>query len=554
AVYFEAAAVIVVLILVGRWMEARAKGKTGAAIGALVRLQPKSAQVLRDGKQVEVAVAKLVSGDIVLLRPGERVPVDGEVVEGQSAVDESMVTGEPMPVGKQPGDSVTGGTVNGNGSLTIRATRVGKDTILAGIVRMVRDAQGAKLPIQAVVDRITLWFVPAILVIAFMTVLIWLLFGPQPVIPYALVAGVSVLIIACPCAMGLATPTSIMVATGRAAELGVLFRKGDALQSLAEADVIAFDKTGTLTVGKAMLSGFIVAEDFDRADVMTLVASVEARSEHPVAQAIVTAAQRDGVTLEKARNIWVKSGLGIGADVSGRQVLIGADRLMDDAQVDVSIFDAASREAASKGETVFFAAIDGKAAAMLAVSDQIKENAALVVRALHARGLSTAMITGDKEETAQAIAQAIGIDVVVAGVMPGGKVDVLQRMQLEGKKVAFVGDGINDGPALAAADVGIAIGTGTDVAIQSAEVVLMSGDLKGVETAYQVSTQAMRNIRQNLFWAFGYNTALVPVAAGVLFAPLGILLSPVLAAGAMALSSVFVLTNALRLRGMKAPG
>ncbi len=554
AVYFEAAAVIVVLILVGRWMEARAKGRTGAAIGALVRLQPKSAQVLRDGQQMEIAVEKLVPGDIVLLRPGERVPVDGEVAEGHSAIDESMVTGEPMPVDKQPGDSVTGGTVNGNGSLTIRATRVGKNTVLAGIVRMVREAQGAKLPIQAVVDRITLWFVPAILVIAAVTVLIWLLFGPQPVISYALVAGVSVLIIACPCAMGLATPTSIMVATGRAAELGVLFRKGDALQSLAEADVIAFDKTGTLTVGKPVLSDFVVAEAFDRTEVMALVASVEARSEHPVAQAIVTAAQRDGISLENAQNITVKSGLGIAANVSGKQILIGSDRLMQDAQVDVGIFDEAGRQASSKGETVFFAAIDGQAAAMLAVSDQIKDNAAKVVRALHARGLSTAMITGDKKETARAIAEAIGIDIVIAGVMPGGKVDALQQMQLEGKKVAFVGDGINDGPALAAADVGIAIGTGTDVAIQSAEVVLMSGDLKGVETAYQVSTQAMRNIKQNLFWAFGYNTALVPVAAGALFAPLGILLSPILAAGAMALSSVFVLTNALRLRSMKAPG
>ncbi|MEM9575660.1 MAG: heavy metal translocating P-type ATPase [Pseudomonadota bacterium] len=552
AVYFEAAAVIVVLILVGRWLEARAKGKTGAAISALIRLQPKTARVLQDGQTCEIAVENLVPGDIIVLRPGERVPVDGEVTEGSSHVDESMLTGEPMPVEKHPGDVVTGGTVNGNGGLTVRATRVGRDTVLAGIVRMVQDAQGAKLPIQALVDRITLWFVPVVLGVAALTVLIWLVLGPQPVISYALVAGVSVLIIACPCAMGLATPTSIMVSTGRAAELGVLFRKGDALQSLADVDVIAFDKTGTLTKGAPALHQIIPANGFASADVLRLVASVEARAEHPIAAAIVAAAEADGLDLAPATAVAAQSGLGIAGQVEGRAVLVGSDRLMRDNGIDVSGFAAAMSDAALAGDTVFFAAVDGKAAALISVTDPIKPHAAALVAACHARGLTVAMITGDKEETAQTIATRIGIDTVVAEVLPHGKVAALDRLKADWGKVAFVGDGINDGPALAAADVGVAIGTGTDVAIQSADVVLMSGDLRGVGTAHHVSQATMRNIRQNLFWAFSYNSALIPVAAGALFAPFGLLLSPVLAAAAMALSSIFVLTNALRLRGLTA--
>ncbi len=547
-VYFEAAAVIVVLILVGRWLEARAKGKTGAAIGTLLRLQPKTAQVMRNGEAIDVAVAKLVPGDLILLRPGESAPVDGVVKEGESIVDESMLTGEPMPVPKAPGDAITGGTVNGNGSLTLQATRVGKDTVLAGIVRMVQEAQGAKLPIQALVDRVTLWFVPAVLIIAAATVLVWLAVGPQPVLSYALVAGVSVLIIACPCAMGLATPTSIMVATGRAAERGVLFRKGDALQSLAEVDVIAFDKTGTLTEGQPEMQHFLAADGFDRSAVLTLVAAVEARAEHPVARAIVSAAQREGLVLPEAERVTAQNGLGISGQVAGQPVIVGSDRLMGDVGVDISVFSAAASKAASKGETVFFAAVAGNVAAMITVVDRIKPNAKEVIGGLQAQGLHTVMITGDKAETAEAIAQQIGVSDVIAGVLPRGKVEAIEKLQAGGRKVAFVGDGINDGPALAAADIGIAIGTGTDVAIQSADVVLMSGDLQGVGTAQHISACAMRNIRQNLFWAFGYNTALIPVAAGVLFAPLGLLLSPVLAAGAMALSSVFVLTNALRLR------
>lgn len=552
AVYFEAAAVIVVLILLGRWLEARAKGKTGAAINALMRLQPKTAQVLRDGQPQAVAVDALVPGDVVVLRPGERVPVDGTVLEGRSHLDESMVTGEPMPVEKAVGDPVTGGTVNGTGSLQITATHVGRDTVLAGIVRMVQEAQGAKLPIQALVDRITLWFVPAVLIIAAITVVVWLLFGPAPALSYALVAGVSVLIIACPCAMGLATPTSIMVATGRAAELGVLFRKGDALQSLAEADVIAFDKTGTLTEGKPVLCDILPAEGFARADVLRLAAAVEARAEHPVAKAIAAAARQESLIPPEAQTVTAKSGLGIVGEVEGRQILIGSDRFLTEEGIDVSSFDARMRQAARRGETVFFAAVDHRAAAMLTVADQLKPHAADLIAELRARQIETALITGDKSETAQAIAEATGIKTVVADVLPGGKVEAITALKSGGRRVAFVGDGINDGPALAAADVGIAIGTGTDVAIQSADVVLMSGDLRGVGTAHDVSTRTMRNIRQNLFWAFGYNTALIPVAAGVLFVPFGMLLSPMLAAGAMALSSVFVLSNALRLKKLSA--
>ncbi len=548
AVYFEAAAVIVVLILVGRWMEARAKGKTGAAIHALIKLQPKSARVVRDGQTTDVAVDSLLPGDIVLLHPGEKVPVDGVVTEGHSSVDESMLTGEPMPVEKIEGSLITGGTINGNGSLTLRATHVGRDTVLAGIIRMVQDAQAAKLPIQALVDRITLWFVPAILAIAAITVLIWTLVGPSPVVSYALVAGVSVLIIACPCAMGLATPTSIMVATGRAAELGVLFRKGDALQALAETDLIAFDKTGTLTEGAPSLTEVVLDKGLSREDVLSKIAAVEARAEHPIAKAVVTQAEGEGVNVPTAEAVTATSGLGVRGEVGGTDVLIGSDRLMAREGIDLSDFADFDDVAMARGDTVFYAALDGAVAAMLCVSDPVKENAASVVSALKAKGLKVALITGDRAETAQAVADGLGIDHVVAGVMPEGKVQAIKALGSDGAKTAFVGDGINDGPALASADVGIAIGSGTDVAIQSADVVLMSGNLRGVETAHMVSVSCMRNIRQNLFWAFGYNVALVPVAAGILFAPFGVLLSPVLAAGAMALSSVFVLTNALRLR------
>ncbi|WP_299735891.1 heavy metal translocating P-type ATPase [uncultured Roseobacter sp.] len=550
AVYFEAAAVIVVFILLGRWLEARAKGRTGAAIKSLLRLRPKTAHVIRAGRTETVAVEDIVSGDTVVLRPGESVPVDGTITEGSSHVDESMITGEPLPVAKSPGDPVTGGTLNGPGSLTLRATHVGEDTVLSGIVRMVQDAQGAKLPIQALVDRVTLWFVPAVLALATLTVFAWLAFGPAPVASHALVAGVAVLIIACPCAMGLATPTSIMVATGRAAELGVLFRKGDALQALADVDLIAFDKTGTLTLGKPKLSAFQVADGFEEHHVLGLIASVEARAEHPIAHAIMEAAAERGCARQQATDVTAIGGMGVKGNVAGQTVVVGTARLMQENHVNLDAFEAQSHVLAGTGATVFFAALNGKAVALIAVADEIKPNARDTIAKLQAQGLEVAMITGDRPETAEAVGRVLGITTITSGVLPEGKTAALSDLRQHHPKIAFVGDGINDAPVLASADVGIAIGTGTDIAIGAADVVLMSGDLDGVVTALTVSKSTMRNIKQNLFWAFGYNTALIPVAAGALYASYGILLSPELAAGAMALSSLFVLSNALRLRGL----
>jgi Cu+-exporting ATPase len=551
AVYFEAAAVIVVLILLGRFLEARAKGRTGAAIQALLGLQAKTARVLRDGETVEIEIDALQLGDVILVRPGERIPVDGEVSDGTSNVDESMITGEPLAVSKSTGDTVTGGTVNGTGSLTFQATRVGADTTLAQIIRMVEDAQGAKLPIQGLVDKVTMWFVPVVLAFAVVTVIVWLIVGPDPALTFALVAGVSVLIIACPCAMGLATPTSIMVGTGRAAEMGVLFRKGDALQGLSNVDVIAVDKTGTITEGKPTLTDLILANGFERDDVLRLVASVEAQSEHPIADAIVQSAKAEGLALKSVDAFTSITGYGVSAVVDGRNLLIGADRLMVREGIDITPLADDERRLAERGRTALYAAIDGNLAAVIAVADPVKPSSIAAISALHAMGLSVVMITGDKQETAEAIAKETGIDHVVAGVLPDGKVSTLERLRAEGKSIAFVGDGINDAPALAYADVGIAIGTGTDVAIESADVVLMSGDLGGVVNALEISGATMRNIRQNLIWAFAYNAALIPVAAGVLYPAFGLLLSPVFAAGAMALSSVSVLTNALRLRKIR---
>ncbi|MBW4985256.1 heavy metal translocating P-type ATPase [Mameliella sp. CS4] len=549
-VYFEAAAVIVVLILLGRFLEARAKGRTGAAIQKLLGLQARTARVMRDGESVEIEIDALVQGDIVIVRPGERIAVDGEVIEGTSRVDESMLTGEPIPAEKGAGDTVTGGTVNGAGSLQFCATRVGADTTLAQIIRMVEEAQGAKLPIQGLVDRITLWFVPAVMAIAAATVLVWLFFGPDPALTMALVAGVSVLIIACPCAMGLATPTSIMVGTGRAAEMGVLFRKGDALQQLDSVDVVALDKTGTVTEGRPALTDLMLAEGFDRETTLSKIAAVESLSEHPVADAIVRAARAEGAPLVGAEGFQSVTGFGVRALVEDVEVLVGADRFMAREGVDVSALAQEETKIASKGRTALYAAIDGRIAAVIGVADPVKPASRAAIAALHEKGLAVAMITGDKRETAEAIARETGIDHVVAGVLPDGKVAALDTLREGGKRIAFVGDGINDAPALAHADVGIAIGTGADVAIESADVVLMSGDLRGVVNAFEVSRRTMRNIRQNLFWAFAYNVALIPVAAGVLYPAFGLLLSPILAAGAMALSSVFVLTNALRLRGI----
>ena len=550
AVYYEAAAVIVVLILLGRTLEARAKGRTGAAIRRLVGLVPKSARVERSGTVVELPLDQIIAGDSVHIRPGERIAVDGAVIAGQSYVDESMITGEPIPTEKAVGDAVTGGTVNGTGALVLRATHVGADTVLSQIIRMVEQAQSAKLPIQSLVDRITLWFVPAVLALALVTVVLWLAYGPSPTLAHALVAGVSVLIIACPCAMGLATPTSIMVGTGRAAELGVLFRKGDALQALQGVKVVALDKTGTLTAGRPELTDLVVMPGFTEAEALALLAAVEAPSEHPVASAILREAKQRGVSVPQASGFAAIPGYGVQAVVNGRVVMAGADRLMRREAVVLPTIDPALA-IAQKGRTPLYLAVDGQLAAVVGVADPVKPTTPAAIAALQAQGLRVVMITGDNQATAAKIAAELGITDVLAEVLPAGKVAAVQGLRAHGP-VAFVGDGINDAPALAAADVGIAIGTGTDVAIEVADVVLMSGDLTAVVSAFAISRATMRNIRQNLFWAFGYNVVLIPVAAGALFPFGGPLLSPAIAAGAMAISSVFVLSNALRLRRVRA--
>lgn len=552
-VYYEAAAVIVTLILLGRFLEAKAKGRTSEAIKRLVGLAPKTARVIRDGTALEIALDQVLTGDIVQVRPGEKVPVDGEVVEGSSFVDESMITGEPAPVQKAQGSEVVGGTINKTGGFTFRATRIGADTVLAQIVRMVERAQGSKLPIQAMVDKVTAWFVPAVMAAAAFTFVIWLIFGPEPAATFALVNAVAVLIIACPCAMGLATPTSIMVGTGRAAELGVLFRQGEALQTLKEIGVVALDKTGTLTKGRPDLTDFVTANGFTEAEVMGLIAAVEARSEHPIAQAIVAAAERQGITLSPTDSFEAVPGFGVSATVEGRKVDVGADRFMQRLGLDLGVFSDTATRLGAEGKSPLYAAIDGKLAAIVAVADPIKDSTPEAIAALHALGLKVTMITGDNRKTAQAIARRIGIDEVVAEVLPEGKVEVVKRLRQTHGKIAFVGDGINDAPALAEADIGIAIGTGTDIAIESADVVLMSGDVRGVVNAIALSKATINNIRQNLFWAFAYNVVLIPVAAGVLYPVDGTLLSPIVAAAAMALSSVFVVGNALRLRRFKAP-
>ncbi len=550
-VYFEAAAVIVTLILLGRLLEARAKGRTSEAIKRLAGLQAKTARVRKDGKTIDLPIGSVVSGDIVEVRPGERLPVDGEVVEGASYVDESMITGEPIPVSKSLGSAVVGGTVNQKGAFAFRATAVGSNTVLSQIIRMVEEAQGSKLPIQALVDKVTMWFVPAVFAIAALTFAAWLTLGPSPALTFALVNAVAVLIIACPCAMGLATPTSIMVGTGRGAELGVLFRKGEALQLLKDAKVVALDKTGTLTAGKPALTDLELGAGFDRSTVLRLVAAVEAKSEHPIASAIVDAATGEGMSLPAVSNFESVTGFGVKAMVEGKRVEIGADRYMVELGHDVAAFAMVAGRLGDEGKSPLYAAIDGKLAAIIAVADPVKDATPAAIKALHALGLKVAMITGDNARTANAIAARLGIDEVVAEVLPDGKVDAVRRLRAKYGKVAFVGDGINDAPALAEADVGLAIGTGTDIAIEAADVVLMSGSLQGVPNAIALSKATIGNIRQNLFWAFAYNTALIPVAAGLLYPAHGILLSPVFAAGAMALSSVFVLGNALRLRTFK---
>jgi Cu+-exporting ATPase len=547
-VYFEAAGMIVLLILTGRWLEARARGRAGAAIARLAGLRPDTARVWRNGGFAEAPIAAIVPGDRLQIPPGALVPVDGVVTEGRSFLDESMLTGEPAPVARGPGDPVTGGTLNGAGVLEMRAERVGGDTVLARIIDMVDRAQGARLPVQAAVDRVTAVFVPIVLAIAALTVLGWLAFGPAPALPLALVAGVSVLIVACPCAMGLATPVAIMAGMGRAAELGVLFRKGDALQVLGRVRTLAFDKTGTLTEGRPALVATETATGWSNAAALRLAAAAEAGSEHPLARAILTAASESGLDLPAAGDVRVTPGLGLQARVQGRAVAIGNAALLDAAGVDARPLEAAAARMAAAGQTPVFLAVDGQLAAVLGIADPLRGSAAPALSRLRALGVAPAMLTGDRAETAHAVARQLGIADVGAGLMPAEKLARIDALKRAAGPVAFAGDGINDAPALAAADTGIAIGTGTDIAIEAAEVVLMSDDLRGVANAVAISRATMRTIRQNLFWAFAYNTALIPVAAGLLYPLTGTLLSPALAAGAMAASSLFVVANALRLR------
>ncbi|MBM3778886.1 MAG: heavy metal translocating P-type ATPase [Acidimicrobiia bacterium] len=548
-VYFEAAAVIVALVLVGQVLELRARGRTGAAIRALLHLAPATARRIRaDGTDEDVPLDRVQAGDRLRVRPGEKVPVDGVVLDGATAVDEAMVTGEPIPVEKVAGDQVIGATINGAGTFTMRAERVGSETLLARIVRMVAEAQRSRAPIQALADTVSSYFVPAVVVTAVAAFGAWMTLGPEPRLPFALVNAVAVLIIACPCALGLATPMSIMVATGTGATLGVLFRNAEAIEVLRTVDTLVVDKTGTLTVGRPAVAGVMPAAGWDENGVLRAAASLERGSEHPLAAAVLAAAAARGLQLPDATGFSSVTGKGIRATVEGRAAVLGNAALMRDAGVDVAPLGDAADRARREGQTVVFLTVDGALAGAIAVADPIKDTTPEAIRQLHAEGLRLVMLTGDARTTAEPIARALGIDEVVAEVLPDQKAGVVARLQQEGRVVAMAGDGINDAPALARAHVGIAMGTGADVAMESASVTLVKGDLRGIVRARRLSRLTMRNIRQNLFFAFAYNTLGVPVAAGVLYPAFGILLSPMIAAAAMSLSSVSVIGNALRLR------
>ncbi len=546
--YFEAAGVIVTLILLGKYLEHVAKGRTSEAIKKLMQLQAKTARVLRDGKEVELPIEAVVPGDLVVVRPGERIPVDGEVTEGESYVDESMITGEPVPVAKKPGDEVVGGTVNKTGSFVFKATRVGADTVLSQIIRMVEEAQSQKPPIQQLADKIAAVFVPVVLTIAAITFAVWYIYGPSPQLTFAFVTAVSVLLIACPCAMGLATPTAIMVGTGKGAEMGILFRKGTALEMLGKIKTVVLDKTGTLTKGRPELTDLRPQNGFGEEEALRLVAAAEQKSEHPIAEAIRHAAEARGIELPEVSSFEAIPGFGLKAEVEGRTVYVGADRYMEQLGIDIAGTETLVGELSDQAKTPIYAAVDGKLLAVIAVADPLKDGSAEAVAALKSMGIEVAMLTGDNRRTAEAIARQVGIERVLAEVLPDQKAEEVKRLQAEGKKVAFVGDGINDAPALAQADVGIAIGTGTDIAIEAGDVILMAGDLRGIVNAVALSKATFRTIVMNFFWAYAYNTALIPVAAGVLYPFFGILLNPVFAAAAMSFSSIFVLTNSLRLR------
>ncbi len=546
--YFEAAGVIITLVLLGRYLEGIARGRTSKAIRNLIQLQPKTARVTRDGTETEIPVDAVLPGDTVRVRPGERIPVDGHVTEGTSYVDESMITGESVPVHKRVGHEVVGGTVNKAGSFSFSATRVGADTVLAQIVRMVEQAQATKPPVQKLADRIALVFVPIVMVIAVVTFATWLAFGDDLALNFAFVTAVSVLLIACPCAMGLATPTAIIVATGRGAQSGILFRRATALEILAKVDTVILDKTGTLTTGQPEMTDFNAASAVNADDVLRLVASAEDRSEHPAAMAIVRAAKARGIKLLPAEGFLGEPGMGIEARVEGHLVHAGNERYMLRLGIDVPEAEKAMSESlAASARTPVFAAVDNRLVAVIGIADPVKDGCANTLKMLKDRGIDVAMMTGDTRRTAESIAGELGIETLFAEVLPNDKAGEILRLQGEGRRVAFVGDGINDAPALVQADVGIAIGTGTDIAIESGDIVLMSGDLGGIVNAFALSRRTMRTIVHNFIWAYGYNVTLIPVAAGTLYPAFGLLLNPMLAAGAMSLSSLFVVGNSLRL-------
>jgi len=551
-VYFEAAAVIMTLVLLGQVLELRARSRTSAALKGLLQLAPKSARVVRkDGNEEDIDITDVTEGMRLRVRPGEKVPVDGAIVEGNSTIDESMVTGEPMPVEKEKEDTVTGGTVNQRGSFIMEAQRVGRDTVLAQIVRMVSEAQRTRAPIQRIADVVASWFVPAVIIISIITFIIWSLFGPAPAMAYAVINAVAVLIIACPCALGLATPMSIMVGTGRGAQAGVLIKSAEALETLGKVTTIVVDKTGTLTEGKPRLTIIEPADGHEEYELLRLVASLERASEHPLGAAIVEAARERSIDLVDVSEFDSITGHGVVGMVDGRKVAIGNRRMMEREGVGEHDAESHANDLRQKANTVLFVAVDGKAAGILGVSDPVKKSTPEAIKALHHMGLKVIMLTGDNKATAEAVARELGIDEVMADVLPEAKNKVVKELQERGDLVAMAGDGINDAPALAQAHVGIAMGTGTDVAIESAGITLMRGDLMGIVSAIKLSRATMTNIRQNLFFAFIYNGLGVPIAAGVLFPVFGLLLSPMIAAAAMTFSSVSVIGNALRLRGIK---
>ena len=549
--YFEAAAVILILVLVGQVMELTARDRTGDAIRALMDLAPKTTRRVTDAGEVDVPLDAVKAGDRLRVRPGESVPVDGTVAEGRSSVDESMITGEPVPVEKTEGDAVTGGTLNKTGSFVMTAEAVGSDTVLSRIVAMVAQAQRSRAPIQAVADRVAGYFVPAVIGIAVLAFILWLAFGPSPALGYAVVAAVSVLIIACPCALGLATPMSIMVATGRGAQAGVLIRDAEALERFAKVDVLVVDKTGTLTEGRPSLTDVVAFGDYDETRVLALAAALERGSEHPLAEAILSGAEERGAPRLEATDFDAVTGKGVRGNVGGAAVALGNGRLMDDLGIDFAEIEALIAGLQDDGKTAMLLGVDGQLAGIVAVADRIKETTAGAIRDLHAAGLRIVMATGDSQRTAEAVARELGIDEVRAGVSPEDKAALVEELKGKSLSVAMAGDGVNDAPALAAADVGIAMGTGADVAVESAGVTLVKGDLRGIARARVLAQATMRNIRENLFFAFVYNSAGVPVAAGILFPFFGVLLSPMIAAAAMSLSSVSVIGNSLRLRGIK---